>query len=48
VNLTTGLVWRRVKHFSGYSVTSGLACDPSPGNPDCVDTGGPVVDQQQP
>lgn len=46
VNLTTGLVWRRVKHFSGYSVTSGLACDPSPGNPDCVDTGGPVVDQQ--
>jgi hypothetical protein len=45
VNLTTGLVWRRVKHFSGYSVTSGLACDPSPDNPDCVEVP-PVIDQQ--
>jgi hypothetical protein len=45
VNLTTGVVWRRVKHFSGYSVTTGLPCDPSPDNPDCVDGGGPIVDQ---
>jgi hypothetical protein len=45
VNLTTGLVWRRVKHFSGYSVTTGLPCDPSPDNPDCVDSGGPIVEQ---
>jgi len=40
VNLNSGRIWRRVKHFSGYSVTSGLACDPSPGNPDCVQVEG--------
>lgn len=45
VNLTTGQVWRRIKHFSGYSVTTGLPCDPSPDNPDCVDNGGPIVEQ---
>jgi hypothetical protein len=44
VNLTTGLVWRRIKHFSGYSVTSGLACTPSPNDPDCVEVP-PVIDQ---
>ena len=37
VDLTTGLVWRRVKHFSGYSVVSGQPCEPSPDNPDCVE-----------
>jgi hypothetical protein len=36
VNLNTGRIWRRVKHFSGYSIISGQACDPSPDNPDCV------------
>ena len=46
VNLTTGLVWRRIKHFSGYSVATGLACDPSPDNPDCVEVA-PVVEQGQ-
>lgn len=45
VNLTTGLVWRRVKHFSGYNISSGLPCDPSPDDPDCIDTGGPTIDQ---
>lgn len=45
VNLTTGVVWRRIKHFSGYNVTSGLPCDPSPDDPDCIDTGGPIVEQ---
>jgi hypothetical protein len=39
VDLKTGRVWRRVTHFSGYSITSGEACDPSPSNPDCVDDG---------
>ena len=29
VDLRTGLVWRRVKHFSGYIVTIGAKCDPS-------------------
>jgi hypothetical protein len=48
VNLNTGIVWRRVKHFSGYSVATGLACDPSPDNPDCVEGPPPVVDQTQP
>ncbi len=44
VNLTTGIVWRRIKHFSGYNVYSGLPCDPSPDDPDCIDDGGPDID----
>ena len=44
VNLNTGLVWRRIKHFSGYNVYTGLPCDPSPDDPDCIDDGGPDVD----
>ncbi len=36
IDLTTGRIWRRVKHFSGYSMTSGQSCEPSPDNPDCV------------
>lgn len=45
VNLTTGQIWRRVKHFSGYSVSTGEPCTPSPDNPDCVDDGGPQIQQ---
>jgi hypothetical protein len=41
VDLETGRVWRRVKHFSGYAQTSGAACDPSAGDPDCIQTDGP-------
>lgn len=44
VNLTTGIVWRRIKHFSGYNVWTGLPCDPSPDDPDCIDDGGPIID----
>jgi hypothetical protein len=44
INLTTGLVWRRVKHFSGYNVTSGLECTPSPDDPDCIEVP-PIVEQ---
>ena len=40
IDLTTGLVWRRVKHFSGYNQTSGQPCDPSPDDPDCVEVDG--------
>jgi len=29
VDLRTGLVWRRVKHFSGYLVSAGDKCDPA-------------------
>lgn len=43
VNLSNGYVWRRVKHFSGYDILSGLPCDPSPDNPNCIDDGGPDV-----
>jgi len=43
VNLGTGFVWRRVKHFSGYNILSGLPCDPSPDDPNCIDDGGPDV-----
>lgn len=45
VNLSTGNVWRRVKHFSGYNILTGLPCDPSPDDPNCVDDGGPSVTQ---
>jgi len=37
VDLTTGNIWRRVKHFSGYSMTTGESCEPAPDNPDCVE-----------
>ena len=37
IDMSTGRVWRRVKHFSGYSIITGEACDPSPDNPDCVE-----------
>jgi len=37
VDLNTGRVWRRVKHFSGYSIVSGQPCEPSPDNPDCIE-----------
>jgi hypothetical protein len=36
IDLASGTIWRRVKHFSGYSMTSGEACEPAPDNPDCV------------
>jgi len=42
VDLRTGLVWRRVKHFSGYIVSLGAKCDPTV-TPDAmcpVDDGG--------
>lgn len=29
VDLTSGIVWRRVKHFSGYMVTAGQKCSTS-------------------
>lgn len=37
VDLRSGLVWRRVKHFSGYLVTAGYKCDPTaPIDAQCV------------
>jgi len=36
VNLETGRVWRRVKHFSGYVAGTGASCNPSAGDPDCI------------
>jgi hypothetical protein len=41
VDLRSGRVWRRVKHFSGYLQTSGAACEPSAGDPDCIQADGP-------
>lgn len=40
IDLKTGRVWRRIKHFSGYNVTSGDSCDPSPDDPDCIEVDG--------
>ncbi len=36
VDLRTGRVWRRVKHFSGYAYGTGEPCDPAAGDPDCI------------
>jgi hypothetical protein len=36
IDLSSGRIWRRVKHFSGYNVTSGASCDPAPDQPDCI------------
>lgn len=36
VDLESGRVWRRVKHFSGYLMGSGAACNPQAGDPDCI------------
>jgi hypothetical protein len=37
IDLVTGLVWRRLKHFSGYVGTFGEPCTPAyEGDPNCV------------
>lgn len=36
VDLESGRVWRRVKHFSGYVTGTGQSCNASAGDPDCV------------
>jgi len=36
VDLRTGLVWRRVKHFSGFLVSAGQKCDPNVSGIDAV------------
>jgi hypothetical protein len=41
VDLNTGTVWRRVKHFSGYLMGSGESCEPSPDFPECIAVDGP-------
>jgi hypothetical protein len=43
IDMQTGRVWRRIKHFSGYSVTTGLACSPSPDDPDCIEVDNPAI-----
>jgi hypothetical protein len=45
INLKTGRVWRRIKHFSGYSVATGLPCEPKPEDPDCAPLPGPVIER---
>lgn len=37
INTTTGLVWRRIKHFSGYWFGTGfVSCDSTSTNPACT------------
>lgn len=43
VDLKTGMVWRRVKHFSGYLVTAGFSCAPNSTDATCA-----VADPTQP
>ena len=45
INLWTGTVWRRVKHFSGYSVATGKACEVTEGDPDCVEAPAPLIER---
>jgi hypothetical protein len=48
IDLTTGRVWRRIKHFSGYVTTYGEPCIPAyEGDPNCtwVDDDGVTRDQ---
>jgi hypothetical protein len=45
VNVRTGFVWRRVKHFTGYNIYSGLIEDCTPYVDDgCVAIGAVIVD----
>jgi len=44
-NPVTGHVTRRIKHFSGYLMSSGAQCDPSPDNPDCVEGGNGMMNR---
>jgi hypothetical protein len=37
VGLTSGRIWRRIKHFSGYVIATGEACTPAPDFPDCIE-----------
>ncbi|HEX4684046.1 MAG TPA: hypothetical protein VH277_15120, partial [Gemmatimonadaceae bacterium] len=36
VNLATGRVWRRIKHFSGYNIFTGEKCLPMSDDSNCV------------
>ena len=37
IDLVTGVMWRRIKHFSGYITPYGEPCEPEyPGDPYCV------------
>jgi hypothetical protein len=38
INSQTGIVWRRIKHFSGYFMygIAATPCDPSDGDPNCI------------
>jgi hypothetical protein len=38
-NRHTGLIWRRILHFTGYNVITGDECDPTDGDPYCIDDG---------
>ncbi len=37
INYTTGRISRRVKHFTGYSIVTGLECEVTPDDPYCVE-----------
>jgi hypothetical protein len=42
INLWSGNVWRRIKHFSGYNVATGDMC--TSGTSGCSDTPPPIID----
>lgn len=42
VQLSDGLIWRRLKHFSGFTITLGYVCDPAVDQTCTSATGGDV------
>lgn len=47
INLKSGWIWRRIKHFTGYNINTGEECDPSDGDPYCVQEPGDFDDGSQ-
>lgn len=43
VDTKSGISARVIQHFSGFITASGRSCEPSPDNPDCVDSGGTAL-----
>jgi hypothetical protein len=37
VSLSTGIIWRKITHFSGYNIATGEPCEVSPDEPLCVE-----------
>jgi len=41
-NLRNGMIWRRLKHFSGFTISAGFVCEPTADNNNCGTSTGEV------